>query len=59
MASFAKDLKIGDVFGRNKNGDTVKVQVLNELCISRPTPHVHVVTSEGATCLHFLAPMAR
>ena len=52
---FARDLRIGDIFTTGKNGDPIHVQTLNELCVERPTPHVHVVTSVGVSCHGFSA----
>ena len=53
MGKLAKDLRIGDVLGTNKQGDAIRVKVLHELCSQKPTPHVHVVSSQGHQCLGF------
>lgn len=59
MSKLAQDLRIGQPFGRSKSrdADRPRIKTLSELCVERPTPHVHVVTSEGATCLAFRAPV--
>lgn len=29
------------------------IRTINELCLERPTPHVHIVTNNGTKCLNF------
>jgi hypothetical protein len=59
MASLARDLKIGERFGSTRSGEPIHIKALHELCIQRPTPHVHVVTSAGSKCLPFTMPVSR
>lgn len=55
----AKDLRIGDRWGNAKDGAPLYIRALHELCPSRPSPHVHVVTSREQRCLPFDAPVSR
>lgn len=44
----AKDMRPGDRF------ETGVVRTINEVCVERPTPHVHLVTSQhGTRCYSF------
>lgn len=49
----AKDLRIGQTYGRDGEGNPAQIRSINELCIIRRTPHMHVITTGGVHCLPF------
>lgn len=51
--TLARDLTIGQSF--EKSEEEEKIRVLHELCVTRPTPHVHVVTNVSSYCFGFKA----
>lgn len=55
----ARDLKIGMTLGSSHTGEPAVIKALHELCVHRPGPHVHAITTEAVHCLDFDKAVAR
>jgi hypothetical protein len=49
----AKNIRIGDAHEISGGKDPETVKVLHEVCMLRPSPHVHVVTNKTTRCYGF------
>jgi hypothetical protein len=49
----AEDLRIGHPHEISGGKEPETIKELHELCISRRTPHVHVVTNKTSACYGF------
>lgn len=55
----ASDLRIGDRYGSDRDGNPIHIKALHEVCGQLRFPHVHVVTTQQSLCLSFGSPVGR